>query len=577
MAVTGVLISIGVISLFYALIALGLNIKYGDTGLIDFGHVAFFLVGAYTAALFTLPPDMPGDFQKYLIGLDLPWVVGALAAMLLAGVVGAFVALPTLRLREDYLAITLLGVSVIFLRIVQVESWLVNGPDALRGIKQPLVGVFPVAGQSVAGAVASLFIAAGLWAGAAYVLGRTVEKSPDERPSEEMLAERLYTITTLGIGRLLRMQNASNPAPRNRVLAAVPYFGDRGTGSTAKSGPSYDRSSALLAGVVVGIVSCLLTLYTTVGLLAWGTVISVLTWLVLIVGVNRYTAEFGAVDYLITLALGTAYMLSLAPVYLLESDVVGIPLTLLAIAAVIGATIYLRRHWPLFSHRSFKYGALTGLWFGTVWYVPLQILSAIQRGAFQAAATRVFHNVVWVLSVSGPQPVIDYSRFLLFMFGAVTFGAIYVSNLIADSPFGRVLKAIRNDEQVVNSLGKDPFMFKVQSMAVGSAFAGLAGALAAVYYQTLVFTMFRPVVTFIAFLIIFLGGVANHRGMIVGAFIFWAIQIGTVQLTGFVDPSLASRVQAFRLVLMGLIFLLILYYRPQGLLGKRSPTEVSDE
>lgn len=563
MAVADTLVAIGVLVSFYSLIALGLNIKFGHTGLLDFGHVAFFLIGAYTAAFFTLPPPQPEGYTLYLFGLNLPWPVGALAAMVVAGLVGAFVALPTLRLREDYLAITLLGVAVIFQRVVQAEAWLANGPDALRGIKQPLAQLYPVTGGTPAGAFTSLVVAGGIWALAAYALGLTLQHA--DGSVGDTLAGRLHSLATFGIDRQLTNSDVGDPAYGQRILAAV-----------ADIGPSHYVGSAVAAGLVVGIASGILTLAASVGMLVWATVLSAFTWLVLAASVRRSCDVFGPVEYGLTLGLGTAYMLTFAPVFLLDSDVIGIPLTMLAVALTIGATVYLKRTVTVFAQHPFKFGALTGLWFGVVWYFPLQILSALRIGAVSAAASTVFNNGVWVLSFRGAEPVIGYSRFLLFLFAGLAFLAVFVSDLIVNSPFGRVLRAIRNDEQVVNSLGKDPFMFKVQSMALGSAITGLAGAMAAIYFQTLVFQMFTPEVTFTAFLMVFLGGVANNRGMIAGAAIFWVFQTATTRLTDFVDPALSERVQAFRLVVMGLLFLIILYYRPEGLIGKRSVARGSD-
>jgi ABC-type branched-subunit amino acid transport system permease subunit len=566
MAVADTLVSLGVIVSFYTLLALGMNIKYGFTGLLDFGHVAFFLIGAYTAALFVLPPDTAGDFTQYLFGLNMPWVVAAVVATLLAGVIGAFVALPTLRLREDYLAITVLGVSVILQRIVQAEAWLVNGPDSLRGIDQPLPEFFPLAGGTVFGAIGLFLIGGAIWALAAHSLGRVVKPTEAGRTSDQTVASRLYTVATLGFDRYLRERYSDNPGYDSRLLDAIGTIG----------GDQY-AGAAIMAAVVVGVAGGVVTLFTTVGLLVFGTVVSVFTWLVLLVSVNRFAADFEPVDYAATLALGTAYMLAFAPMFLIDATVPGVSLTLLAFAIVLGATVYLRTNWSRFAARPFRYGAVAGLWFGFVWYVPLQILNFLQDGAIVAAATRVFNNVVWMLSFSGTEPVIGYSRFLLFLFGAVTIGALFVTELLVDSPFGRTLRAVRNDEDVVNSLGKDPFMFKVLSMAIGSALAGLAGALAAIYYQTLVFTMFAPRVTFIALLMMFLGGVGNNRAMVVGAAIFWAFQTATTQLSGFVEPALRTRIQAFRFVIMGVLFLAILYYRPEGLMGERAAAEVGDE
>lgn len=565
MAVADTVVALGVLVGFYSLVALGLNIKFGHTGLLDFGHVAFFLIGAYTAAFFTLPPPDPSGFTVYLFGLNMPWVVGAVAGMIVAGIVGAFVALPTLRLREDYLAITLLGVAIIALRVVQSEEWIGNGPDALRGIERPLGGTFPVGSGTIEGAIASMLVAGGIWAFATYALSRWVSPDGEEWSSGAVFAERLHAIATLGISRRLAASNPDSPALGHRVATVV-----------AELGPSPHVGSAIVAGVVVAVPSAILTLVLPFGMLVWGVVVSLFTWLVLVAAVWRATEDFAPADLLLSLALGVAYMLTLAPVYLLDDDSLGIPLTIAAVAVVIWATRYLYRRLPAFSNRPFAFGALTALWWGLTWYFPLQVLTDLRNGAFEAAGTTLGVNIVWVLSFREAEPLIGYSRFLLFLFGAIMFLMVFVSDLIIESPFGRVLRAIRNDEQVVNSLGKDPFMYKVQSMAIGSAITGLAGAMAAIYFQTLVYQMFRPEITFIAFLMVLLGGVANNRGMIVGAAIFWIFQTATTRLTDFVDPALSERVQAFRLVIMGLLFLLILYYRPQGLLGKRTASGANE-
>lgn len=591
MVVADTVVSLGVLAAFYALLALGMNVKYGHTGLLDFGHVGFYLIGAYAAALFVLPPQSGGPDTIYLFGLNLPaffegllpflpfaellgWFVAVLVATLLAGVVGAFVALPTLRLREDYLAITVLGMAVILQRIVQAESWLVNGPDALRGIPRPLPEFFPLTGATLSGAVGFFLISAAIWAATVYALGYLLDSTPDggayadgsggERVTgSRTLAGRLHTAVSLGTGRFFSDRDDSSGDD------AASGFGGAGEPNRARS--------ALAAGLVVGAVGGVLALLTPVGLLAWGTLLSALTWVVLLVGLHRFAEDFDAVDYAVTLALGAGYMLTLAPIYYLDSPAIWVPLTLLAFAVVVGVTVYLQRNWSRFADRPFRYGVFAGLWFGAIWYFPLQVFSSLQAGQFTAAATTLFNNAVWVLSFSGTEPVIGYSRFQLFLFGAVLVLSLVVMERVVESPFGRVLRAVRDDERVVNSLGKDPFMYKVQSMALGSALAGLAGVLAAIYFQTLVFTMFAPRVTFIALLMMFLGGVGNNRAMIVGAFLFWAFQSATTQIAGFVAPEFRTRIQALRFVVMGLLFLALLYYRPEGLLGERARTGAGGE
>jgi ABC-type branched-subunit amino acid transport system permease subunit len=590
MVVADTVINLGVIAIFYALLALGMNIKYGHTGLLDFGHVGFYLIGAYTAALLVLPPESGGPDTIYLFGANLParigdllfflpaeltglvgWLVAILVAMALAGIVGALVALPTLRLREDYLAITVLGVSVIFQRVVQAESWLVNGPDALRGIQRPVGELFPLDGSTVGGAVAFLFISGAVWAVCAWGLGRALETDPPEVPDgaradgsgdrRSTFASRLHAVVTFGAGRTLSERRSAGSA-------------DGLSGRIAGLGEDQHVGSALIAGAVAGVIGGVLSIALPMGMLVWGAVVSVFTWLVALVWLVRFGGDFDAVDYLATLGLGAAYMLALAPLYFISELFIWLPLTLLAFGVVIVATLYLAVNWSRFAEKPFRYGTFAGLWFGFIWYLPIQIINAVFGFDLMTAANIVFDSAVWMLSFSGSEPTIGYSRFMLFFFGTLLFVALFFMERTVNSPFGRVLRAVRNDEEVVNSLGKDPFMFKIQSMALGSALAGLAGALAAMYYQVLVFTLFSPQVTFIALLMMFLGGLANNRAMIIGAFLFWAFQTATVELAGFVAPGLRENIQAFRFVVMGLLFLALLYYRPQGIMGEPGRTEM---
>ena len=119
MAVSSTLVSLGILVAIYGLLALGLNIKFGFTGLLDIGHVAFYLVGAYLTALLVLPPSSTQQFATYILGWNWPWLPALAAGTAAAGLLGMLVALPAIRLREDYLAIAVLGISVILQRVIQ--------------------------------------------------------------------------------------------------------------------------------------------------------------------------------------------------------------------------------------------------------------------------------------------------------------------------------------------------------------------------------------------------------------------------------------------------------------------------
>lgn len=138
----------------YSIFTLGLNIQWGYTGVFNFGVLAFFMVGAYTAAIITKSPAQ-GSFTTYVggWGQDLDFIpglamdqwfiflVGTTAAGLAAGILALLVAIPTLRLREDYLAIATIGIAELVRRIVIQEDNLVNGTRGLTGIPHPLDGL----------------------------------------------------------------------------------------------------------------------------------------------------------------------------------------------------------------------------------------------------------------------------------------------------------------------------------------------------------------------------------------------------------------------------------------------------
>lgn len=140
---------------------------------------------------------------------------------------------------------------------------------------------------------------------------------------------------------------------------------------------------------------------------------------------------------------------------------------------------------------------------------------------------------------------------------------------LARSPWGRVLKSIREDEEVPRALGKNVFWYKLQSLMLGGAIAGLAGALYA-WQQTSIYPSdFDPQVTFNAWIIVILGGAGNSFGTILGAVIFTSYY----EVTRFILPKIVPlddvRLSAFRIAVIGLILILFMMWRPQGILGKK--------
>ena len=117
---TAYLVAVGIVALIYMLLAIGLNLQYGYTGLINFGVVAFFAIGAYASALLTLK--------------GWPLVPAFAVAMVAAAVAAYPIGLLSLRLSDDYLAVVTLGFSEVVRLFIQQERWLTNGVQGLPGI-----------------------------------------------------------------------------------------------------------------------------------------------------------------------------------------------------------------------------------------------------------------------------------------------------------------------------------------------------------------------------------------------------------------------------------------------------------
>lgn len=144
----GYLVAVGTMGGIYALLALGLNLQYGYTGLINFGVVAFYAVGAYTSALLALH--------------GVPFAIDFAAATLVAGAFGWPLGAICLRLRDDYLAIATLAFAEIVRTVIVTEDWLTNGPRGLPGIPRPFASFGPGRGDLAYLALVLLMVAAGV-------------------------------------------------------------------------------------------------------------------------------------------------------------------------------------------------------------------------------------------------------------------------------------------------------------------------------------------------------------------------------------------------------------------------------
>jgi branched-chain amino acid transport system permease protein len=143
-----------------------------------------------------------------------------------------------------------------------------------------------------------------------------------------------------------------------------------------------------------------------------------------------------------------------------------------------------------------------------------------------------------------------------------TFGLTYFTN----SPWGRVLRAIREDEDAALALGKNTLRYKLQSLSISATLGAIGGFYFALNLSAVYPVSFEPLVTFFAFTVLILGGLANYRGVAFGAILFWFVLEGT----RFIDlPFSETRIAALRLAIGGLLLILLMAFRPQGLFGKK--------
>ena len=138
------------------------------------------------------------------------------------------------------------------------------------------------------------------------------------------------------------------------------------------------------------------------------------------------------------------------------------------------------------------------------------------------------------------------------------------------SPWGRVLRAIREDEVAAESLGKRAFVYRLQSFVIGSALMGLGGAVYAHFVGYIAPEDFQSILTFQLWAMLIVGGSGRNLGAILGAYVvwgFWAVAGGA--LRGLVPQAEQARAAALQVVLIGVLIALVLVLRPRGLLGER--------
>jgi branched-chain amino acid transport system permease protein len=155
--------------------------------------------------------------------------------------------------------------------------------------------------------------------------------------------------------------------------------------------------------------------------------------------------------------------------------------------------------------------------------------------------------------------------------------AVLLVWLLMRSPWGRVLKAIREDEDAVRALGKNVFAYKMQSLILGGVIGAVAGMYWVIQQGATIPANFTPAQTFYAYVALILGGTARIWGPVVGSMIFWGLIVFTEEVltelvaNDYISSDLMStnQVAQVRLMLVGLGLVLLMIFRPQGIFGDR--------
>ena len=154
---------------------------------------------------------------------------------------------------------------------------------------------------------------------------------------------------------------------------------------------------------------------------------------------------------------------------------------------------------------------------------------------------------------------------------------VLITWLLVRSPWGRVLKSIREDEDAVRSLGKNVYLYKMQALTLGGVIGAFAGVIFAVAAQSVQPDNYATTLTFFAYAVLILGGAARVFGPVVGSMIFWFLLVFVGQAlnnavkAGYISSSILrpDQVGQIQFMLVGLGLMALMIFRPQGIFGDK--------
>ena len=171
------------------------------------------------------------------------------------------------------------------------------------------------------------------------------------------------------------------------------------------------------------------------------------------------------------------------------------------------------------------------------------------------------------------------------LFFIVLFIILILANRAQNSPWGRMMRAIRDNETSANAMGKDVVKRHLQIFVIGSGVVGIAGAMLITLDSIFTPVSFQPLrYTFLIWIMVIVGGSGNNLGAVLGGFIIWFTWIEAAPAAEFLINTFTSGMEEnnaiklhlldsipyFRYLVMGLILLLIMRYRPRGILPEKT-------
>lgn len=196
-------------------------------------------------------------------------------------------------------------------------------------------------------------------------------------------------------------------------------------------------------------------------------------------------------------------------------------------------------------------------------------LAIVTLGFAESLKLVVIHEDSWTRGSLGiadiPRPVQGDGAFLLVV--ALALLAVFLLwQHLTRSPIGRSARALRDDALVAATAGKPVLWLRIRLFSLGGAAIGLAGGLHAFYYQYIDPTQFGTIITAYAFMAVIIGGRGSHVGVLLSAFTVVLLLEGTRYLDDAISWLSSAQLAALRLILVGVALILVLIYRPQGML-----------